>query len=388
MRSKTESSASNYDGVSVSAVILCAGKGERTGLTYNKILYNLGQKTVLETVLDKFKETCVGEIMLVTTAEDAHDVSVLSSPYNNISMCLGGASRAQSVQKGLRNLTPCDIVVIHDGARPYVSVDTINASIESAIRYGSGVVAVPTVDTIKQVTDYNIVCSLSRSGLYNIQTPQTFRYSEILNAYNSVSGIFTDDSEVYSRAGYTPRIVIGTYDNLKITTPTDLFRTLPSNMRVGIGFDVHKLVRGRKLVLGGVEIPYTKGLEGHSDADVLTHAIMDAILSAANLPDIGVLFPDNDPNLLGISSMVLLDHVLSVARKNGYTVNNISAVIIAQAPKMAPVIGDIRHSLATVMNINPDMVNISATTTENLGIIGKGNAIAASASCLLTEIHG
>ncbi len=370
--------------ISVGAVIVCAGKGERTGLTYNKILYNLGQKTVLETVLDKFAATPVTQIMLVVTPDDAPSIQALSAPYNNVSMCFGGASRAQSVLNGLKAMTPCDIVVIHDGARPFIKTETINASIASAIKYGSGIVAVPTVDTIKQVNNSNVIRSLARNGLYNIQTPQTFRYADILKAYQSVSGLFTDDSEIYERAGFTPRIVIGEYDNLKITNQTDLFRTMPENMRIGIGYDVHRLVKNRPLILGGVRIPYEKGLKGHSDADVLTHAIMDSILSAAGLPDIGVLFPDNDPAYLGISSMQLLDHVIMLVHGHGFTINNISSVIIAQEPKMAPYIPDICKNLAARMDIAVERVNVSATTTENLGVIANGNAIASSASCLLT----
>lgn len=384
MSSVTEFLESFPPEISVGAVIVCAGRGERTGLSYNKILYNLGQKTVLETVLDKFAATPVTQVMLVVKPEDVKSIQTLTQSYSNISMCYGGASRAQSVLNGLKSMKPCDIVVIHDGARPFIKAETINSSITSAIKYGSGIVAVPTVDTIKQVRNSKVIHSLARNGLYNIQTPQTFRYNEILNAYQSVSGMFTDDSEVYERAGYSPRIVIGEYDNKKITTQADLFRTLPDNMRIGIGYDVHRLVKKRPLILGGVNIPHTKGLLGHSDADVLTHAIMDSILSAAGFPDIGVLFPDNDPALLGISSLTLLERVLVLIRNNGFLINNVSAVIIAQEPKMAPYINDIRKSLAAKMEIGFERVNISATTTEDLGVIEGGNAIASSASCLLT----
>ena len=156
-------------------------------------------------------------------------------------------------------------------------------------------------------------------------------------------------------------------------------------MRIGHGYDVHRLVPERKLILGGVEIPYELGLLGHSDADVLTHAIMDSLLSAAELPDIGVLFPDTDERYLGISSITLLKQVLSEVKRKGYGIGNISAVIIAQKPKLAHVIYDIRQSLACALGIDIKRINISATTTEKLGIIGEGKAIAANASCILTE---
>lgn len=178
----------------------------------------------------------------------------------------------------------------------------------------------------------------------------------------------------------------GTYDNIKITTAADLSRAA-TDVRIGIGYDLHRLVSGRPLILGGVEIPHGKGLLGHSDADVLVHAVMDAILSAADLPDIGVLFPDTDGSLEGISSMELLRRVTELVKFRGYSIGNVSAVITAQEPKLAPHMGDIRASLADALGVKPYNVNVSATTAERLGKIGGGKAIAASASCLLTEKH-
>ena len=384
MKSEAECPSDIFSGHTVGAVIVCAGRGERTGLSYNKILYNLGHKTVLETTLDKFVQAHVDKIVLVISPDDKAAIDELRAPYPNTCTCFGGETRSVSVQNGLKALPDCDIVVIHDGARPYIDPDIIDKSIVSSINFGSGIVAVPTVDTVKEVTDGRIERSIRRDRLYNMQTPQTFRYNEIVKAYNTVLGSFTDDAEVYEKAGYTPRIVVGSYDNVKITTHNDLLRTLPSSMRVGIGFDVHRLVEGRPLILGGVHINYAKGLLGHSDADVLVHAVMDALLSAADLPDIGVLFPDTDPEYENISSMLLLDRVLERVADKGYTINSVSCVIIAQQPKMAPHIQEIRKNLAARLNLSIDRVNVSATTTENLGVIADGNAIASSASCLLS----
>lgn len=367
----------------ISAVIVCAGKGERSGLPYNKVLHHIGHKTVLEMTLDAFRLTKVGHITVVTSEVDICAVRDITSEYGDISVVLGGATRAQSVQAGLA-AHACDIVLIHDGARPYVTPEIIDRTIDSAIRYGSGIAAVPSVDTVKRLDGEGVAHSLPRAQLHNAQTPQAFRYTEILDAYNRTSGTFTDDAEVYESAGYSPRLVYGSYDNIKVTTPND-FITLPRSCRIGVGFDVHRLTENRKLILGGVTIDYELGLLGHSDADVLTHAIMDALLSAANLPDIGVLFPDTDERYLGISSIILLKEVLRHIERSGLKIGNISAVIIAQKPKLAPVIADIRHSLANVLGIEITQINVSATTTENLGIIGEGKAIAASASCILTE---
>ncbi|MDE5563099.1 MAG: 2-C-methyl-D-erythritol 4-phosphate cytidylyltransferase [Clostridiales bacterium] len=368
------------DPANIAAVIVCAGKGERSGLAYNKILHLIGHKTVLEKSLDVFLRTRVKHITVVTSEGDISAVRDITSAYDDITVVTGGDTRAKSVYAGLKAY-PCDIVLIHDGARPYVTADIIECAVDSAIEHGSGIAAVPCVDTVKRVQGGK-AHSLPRAELFNAQTPQAFRYSEILDAYSRADGVFTDDAEVYENAGYTPRLVEGSYDNKKLTTPAD-FTAPAKSSRIGIGFDLHRLVDGRKLILGGVTLDYHLGLFGHSDADVLTHAIMDALLSAADLPDIGVLFPDTDDKYLGISSITLLKQVLGEVQRKGYVIVNISAVVIAQQPKLAPVIGEIRRSLAAALNIDIKQINVSATTTEKLGLIGEGNAIAANASCIL-----
>lgn len=372
--------------VDIAAIVLCAGKSERSGLLYNKVLHQIGHKTVLEKSLDVLSLTRVNHITVVTSAADLQAIKEITSTYDNISISivLGGDSRAQSVYNGLK-AHRCDIVLIHDGARPFVTVDTVDRTIDSAVEYGSGIAAVPSVDTVKRVDEHGRVNSLSRAQLYNAQTPQAFRYSQILDAYSRADGVFTDDAEVYEKAGYSPRLVDGDYGNIKLTTPSDFFNISNSSISIGVGFDVHRLVKDRKLILGGVTLDHSLGLLGHSDADVLTHAVMDALLSAAGLPDIGVLFPDTDDKYSGISSITLLKHVLNEIRSKKFGIENISAVIIAQSPKLAPVIGKIRSSLAAALEIDVKQINVSATTTERLGIIGDGLAIAANASCILTE---
>ena len=384
MKSRTNNDAAI--GNTACAVIVCAGKGERSGLAYNKVLHCIGHKTVLETALDAFFAAKISRIVVVASKADEAQIRELTAPYGEITVCLGGQTRAQSVHNGLKALGSCDVVAIHDGARPFITPDIINASIASAEKFGSGIVAVPVVDTIKQVADGEIVRTLPRSELYAMQTPQTFRYADIVAAYErgDCDGC-TDDAEVYSRAGFTPRIVLGSYDNIKITTASDLFRAFSPDS-IGAGFDVHVLKSGLPLYLGGVEIPHDKGLVGHSDADVLIHAIMDALLSAAGLPDIGVLFPDTAEEFRGIRSTILLDRVCKEIKNAGFGIVNVSAVIIAQQPKLAGHIDSIRDSLARILSVDKAQVNVSATTTERLGIIGNGDAIASSASCLLRKL--
>ncbi len=379
-----KSSKTTDKSLKICGLILCAGSGTRTGLPYNKILYYVGKKTVLELTIDKFRASKVNSLMLVVSPADESEIKKIADEYENVSVCLGGSTRFESVKNGLNAIEECDIVCIHDGARPHVSPKTIDKSIDDAVTFGSGIVAVPAVDTIKVVQNDQIIKNLARAGLYNIQTPQTFIFDKIKKAYNDVeSDAFTDDSEVYAGAGFAPHIVIGEYENVKVTAPKDLYFPAAGRTKIGVGFDVHKLVSGRPLILGGVKLPFDKGLKGHSDADVLTHAVMDALLSAGGFPDIGVLFPDTDKKFKCISSMILLAQVTELIYRNGFTVGNISAVIMAEKPKLQSFINAIRESLASALKIDPCQVNVSATTTEQLGIVGDGKGIAASATCLL-----
>lgn len=373
----------NDRSVTVGAVIPCAGKGARSGLSDNKVLHTVGCKCSLEYVLDAFTAAGVDHIAVVAAENDLSAVKDIAARYPSAFPVIGGATRGQSVLNGLR-ARKCDIAVIHDGARPFVSPDLILRAVKSAIEFGSGIAAVPSVDTVKRVDGDGRVSSLPRGELFNAQTPQAFSYPDILFAYERFSGEQTDDAEVYAQAGFSPRLVDGSYDNIKITSPRDLL-ALPTDCRIGVGYDVHRLVEGRKLVLGGVHIPFEKGLLGHSDADALLHAVTDALLSAANLPDIGVLYPDSDERFSGISSALLLSDALKRATGAGFSVRSVSAVVMAQKPKLSPYIPAIRKSIADLLGIPTERANVSATTTEGLGVIGQGDAIAASASVILTE---
>lgn len=370
--------------VKVTAVILCAGTGSRTNLSYNKILHYAGNKTLVETALDSFFEAGVDNAVIVINKKDETAINEIAALYDNVTTVYGGDTRAQSVRCGLKAAIGCDIVAIHDGARPFTTPNLIVKTVDSAIKHGSGIAAVPATDTIKESQDGKTVArGLCRDKLWCMQTPQTFNYNKICAAYENCNDNYTDDCEVWQQAGLTPVMVLGEYENIKVTTAADLLRSSPTRTKIGIGFDVHELVPNRPLILGGVNIEYTKGLIGHSDADVLTHAIIDALLSAAELPDIGTLFPDSDTSTENISSLILLDSVKLEIEKRGFHIGNISAAIMAQKPKLAPYIGNMRNSLALRLGTDIKRINISATTTERLGIIGEEKGIAASATCLL-----
>lgn len=356
-------------------IVLCAGNATRSCLGYNKTLFPLGEKNVLERVLDAYADFDYKVIAVAETEKE--QIAAIADEYSAI-VTLGGATRTQSVRNALSVLPECDVAVIHDGARPFINKETIARAVESAEKFGSGIAAVKATDTVR-VLKNGVLSATDRNETYYMQTPQAFSYERIKRAYALVKGDFTDDAEVYSAAGYSPKLCEGDYSNKKLTVPSDF---LPVYQSIGTGFDTHRLTSGRPLLLGGVKIPFEKGLLGHSDADVLLHAVCDAVLSAAGLPDIGVLFPDTDEAYLGADSAELLREVRRRAEAVGKKIRYVSAVIMAQKPKLKDYLPSMRRKIAEIMGISENSVNISATTTELLGIIGEGKGIAASAVCL------
>ncbi len=365
---------------SVDAILLCGGKGIRAGADKNKVLCYFGVKTALEYCLDAFEPFC-DNIIVVSAATDENEIKAIANRYG-AKVVIGGETRFLSVKNGLKEVTS-DIVLIHDAARPFIGKETILNCIESTRKFGSGIAAVKVADTVKRVKDNIIKEEVCRDDLYYMQTPQAFLSDRIKKAYD-ICGDFNDDSAVYAASGYEPHIVIGSAQNKKITLPEDLISTPPCN-KIGSGMDFHRLVKGRKLILGGTQIPYEMGLIGNSDADVLTHAVMDALLSAIGEPDIGVLFPCTD-EFKDADSIELLKVVMRKVKSLGYKIINVSGVIMAEKPKMKDYIPLMRNKLASVMEIDDRFVNISATTTEGLGVIGEGKGIAAGAVCLLQSL--
>lgn len=369
----------------VSLILACAGKGTRAGFDKNKLLVTTNGERVLDKTLSVFfKSGIIDEYILACSKED---YDLISSLYKNeCKIVLGGLTRTESVTNALKEVTG-DIVLIHDGARPFVTEQIIKDCIDSAIKFGSGITAVPSRDTMVKVSGENIVDYLGKDGVYNVQTPQAFNFQKIKNAY-AIAGdkTFNDDGEVYLNAYGDLRIVKGSVNNIKMTYAEDFSPTNNSEYHFGTGFDCHKLVENRKLILGGIEIPHDKGLLGHSDADVLTHAIMDAILSGAGLRDIGYYFPDTDENFKDADSIKLLEKVIDLAKEKGYKVQSISAVIMAQKPKLLKHIPTISENLSKVLNVEKENIGISATTLEGLGFVGREEGICVSSNVVLVKI--
>ena len=309
----------------------------------------------------------------------------------------GGATRAESAKNGVLAASG-ELVAVHDAARPFVSEAVIEAVLEAAARCGAAAPAVPVKDTIKRAVrgdgktvppDCTVAETPDRSTLYAVQTPQCFDRTEYLKALEELdeekARLVTDDCSLFELTGRTVQLTQGDYANLKITTREDLPRPAQEEhkMRIGHGYDVHRLVEDRKLILGGVDVPFEKGLLGHSDADVLTHAVMDAVLGAAALGDIGQHFPDNDPTYSGADSLKLARRVAEILAEHGYRIENIDATLLCQRPKLAPHIPAMRANLAAAFGLPVDAVSVKATTEEHLGFTGEGLGIAAHAVALI-----
>ncbi len=370
---------------SVTAIIVAAGASRRMG--FDKLSYRLPDgRTVLETSCALFAaHPAVDELVLVAGGNRPQCEAIAAACPKPCTVVQGGATRADSVRSGLA-AAKGQLVAIHDAARPFASAEIITAALQAAAECGAAAPAVPVKDTIKIAgQDGKVVATPDRAMLYAVQTPQCFDRALYLQALEAVSGekasLVTDDCSLFELAGLPVTLTAGDYANLKITTKEDLQKE--KTMRIGHGYDVHRLVEDRKLILGGVEVPYEKGLLGHSDADVLLHAVMDAVLGAAALGDIGQHFPDTDPAYKGADSLALTREVAKIIAAHGYKVGNIDATILCQRPKLAPHIPAMRQNIADAFGLPLDAVSVKATTEEHLGFTGEGLGIAAHAVALI-----
>ncbi|MBQ2977433.1 MAG: 2-C-methyl-D-erythritol 2,4-cyclodiphosphate synthase [Clostridia bacterium] len=368
------------------ALILCGGSGTRMGAKGNKTLLQVDGVPAVVKCFQAFSGL-VNEIVLVTRAgeEDLFSASLAQYGLAADKIVPGGADRQASALCGLQALSPdCQAVLIHDGARPFVKKETIQNVLAGIEKNGSGVAAVPARDTIKKTDDTGLVLETpDRAALWHAQTPQGFWLKDLLAAHGKAAQRYTDDAALMEAAGYAVHLVMGGYDNIKLTSPEDLRMNASLLPRMGTGYDAHQLVENRDLWLCGVKIPHEKGLLGHSDADVALHALMDALLGAAALGDIGKLFPDSAEKYKGISSMLLLEEVVRVLEEKDFSIGNVDVTIIAQAPKLAPYMDEMRATVAKGLKIPLDRVSIKATTTEKMGFEGRKEGISAQAAAVL-----
>jgi 2-C-methyl-D-erythritol 4-phosphate cytidylyltransferase/2-C-methyl-D-erythritol 2,4-cyclodiphosphate synthase len=311
----------------------------------------------------------------------------------------GGATRQATVRNALAHLPDgVRFVAVHDAARPLVSHALLDRLIATAMQYGTAIPALPVQDTLKRSEDGRTVqATVPREGLYRVQTPQVFRADWLIEAHRRAAeeGFeqATDDAQLLERAGYPVYLAEGDPRNLKLTTPDDLHLLRlhigeGALTRTGIGYDIHQLTEGRTLMLGGVAIEYPYGLQGHSDADVVLHAICDALLGAAALGDIGQHFPNTDPRWKDASSLTLLQQVRTLLAQHGWQPLNIDAMALAEAPKLAPYIPEMRQRIAHTLGILPEQVSIKATTNEGMDAVGARRAIACYAVAAIYPANG
>lgn len=384
-------------------IMLAGGSGSRMGADCNKVFLPLAGEPMLCRSICAFRGLVKGIVLVAQPEEITVCKTLMTSVGLSDTVCAyvsGGSDRQGSVHNGLAALpADCDKVLVHDAARALVTPEVILRVMNSVERYGTGVAAIRVVDTIKLVDTQECVAETPDRGcLRAVQTPQGFTVELLRKAHQQAEAEGfrgTDDASLVERMGVPVHLTAGSEENFKLTTPQDMIRAeallktpqqppLPT-LHVGQGYDVHRLVTGRKLILCGVEIPHTLGLLGHSDADVALHALMDAMLGAMALGDIGKHFPDTDAAYAGADSMKLLEHVVALLHAHHARVTNADVTIVAQKPKLLPYIPQMRSNVACVLGLDEARVNIKATTTEKLGFEGAQEGISAQAVCMVQE---
>ena len=379
------------------ALIVAAGRGHRVGGALPKQYQTIGARSVLRQTLEQFSgHPAVEAIQVVIAATDRvlYDSQTVGLVLRRAA--IGGPTRQRSVLNGLQALTdePPEIVTIHDAARPLVSAETISRTIDAVASSGiAGAVAgIPVTDTLKRVGGDRVTGTVDRQGLWRAQTPQSFRFEPLLAAHRSVAALgdsedtaLTDDVAVAEHAGLEIAMVESEERNFKITTADDLERARRElaprlETRMGTGFDVHAFGPGEMVTLGGVEVPHTQGLVGHSDADVALHALTDALLGAIAAGDIGQYFPPSDPQWRGVASERFLRHAADLVAREGGRIVNVDITLICEQPRIGPYRDQMRNRIAGILGIAASRVGIKATTTEKLGFTGRGEGIAVQAA--------
>lgn len=383
-------------------LIPCAGQGARFGGAIPKQYHLLMGKKVLQHSLDAFLAIeAITSIWVACDPVDLHDIAN-TDPKVQV-LRTGGQTRAQTVLNTLRqlvvnNIPATDWILVHDAARPGISPQDIQTLITQVTREPNGVggiLALPMADTVKEseATQTKSQRTLDRTRLWQAQTPQMFRLGDIIHALEAAEKnhtVVTDEASALEAVGKQPLLVRGSLHNFKITYAEDLkmmanvLQTTPV-LRIGQGYDVHRLVAGRALRLGGIAIPFHMGLLGHSDADALLHAITDALIGAAGLGNIGQHFPDTDPQYHAIDSAALLDRAYLLVKQEGYTVINIDASIVCQAPKLASYLPAMVNRIGEILDLSPSLINIKAKTNEGLGYLGRSEAIETQVVLLLQK---
>lgn len=376
--------------MTTAAILVAAGRGLRAGGGVPKQWRDLNGAPVLAHTLAALRAPGnIAPIVLVIHPDDAGRAAALD--VTGVMVVEGGASRDASVRAGLEALAPSapDLVLIHDAARPILRPALITRVVAALADYDGAAPALAVTDALWRGTAL-VEGTQDRTGLWRAQTPQGFRFAAILAAHRSHTGQAADDVEVARAAGLDVAIVPGDEDNIKITGPADFARAARligggMDIRTGNGYDVHRFGPGDHVVLCGVRVPYERGLQGHSDADVGMHAVTDAIYGALARGDIGQHFPPSDPQWKGAASEIFLAHACALAREMGFEITHADCTLVCEYPKIGPVAQAMRVEMARIMALDVDRVSVKATTSERLGFTGRGEGIAAIATATLVK---
>ena len=387
----------------VSAIIAAGGRGARLGADRPKQFLEIGGRSLLDASVESLAASeCIHEIVVAVPAEFVEQVTAEHATFSAkpLTFVAGGARRQDSVAQAFaRTSAQANVIVIHDAARPFVTADVIDRTVKAAVTFGAAIAAIPVRDTVKQAGPAGldgsrpITATIDRDTVFLAQTPQAFQRDVLARAIADGRQIdATDEAMLVERLGLPVHVVEGDVRNIKITTAGDFavaqrrsegegFST--RHARIGTGYDLHKLVAGRKLILAGVAIPFELGLDGHSDADIVCHAVTDAVLGAAAAGDIGRLFPDTDPQWKNADSVALLRGAIARVHAMGYRVSNVDVTVVAQKPKLLPYLEAMRANLAAALSIDASAVSIKGKTNEGVDAVGRGEAMACHAVALL-----
>jgi 2-C-methyl-D-erythritol 4-phosphate cytidylyltransferase / 2-C-methyl-D-erythritol 2,4-cyclodiphosphate synthase len=395
----------------VAAIIAAGGRGVRLGADRPKQFLEIGGRSILEMSVAALAASDRIDEIIVALPEDHLDAvaksfkGTIATPLHFVA---GGARRQDSVSNAFaKTSAKADVIVIHDAARPFVTQDVIGRAIDGAQSYGAAIAAIGVRDTVKQTAGTNaegsraILATIPRDSVFLAQTPQAFRRDVLARALREGAGVdATDEAMLAERLGLPVHLVDGDPRNVKITTQADLAAAnaaarssrsegdSPSHrLRIGNGYDLHRLVAGRALILGGVTIPFERGLDGHSDADIVCHAVTDAVLGAAAIGDIGRLFPDTDPKWKGADSIALLMGAVAKVHEAGYRVSNVDVTVIAQKPKLLPYVDAMRANLAAALGVDVSAISVKGKTNEGVESMGRSESMACHAVALIAAVR-
>ena len=375
-------------------IIVAAGTGSRVGGPLPKQYQEINGTPILAITTNRFltmPEIQRTIVVINKNHQEYFDTKVLPFLKGIVELTYGGKLRQDSVLQGLKQLPSDELVLIHDGARPFVSKKLIKTIIKQTQEHGAAAPGLKITDTPWKVEKSLVVAGVNRTNLYNAQTPQGFYKRDIFTFYNKMDESKTDDVGLAIKNGLTVKFVKGEENNKKITTMADMIsyntgQNIHTEFRTGIGYDVHAFEKGQTIILCGIKIPYKYSLMGHSDADVSMHAITDALYGAIAEGDIGTWFPPNEPEWKNKNSEIFLEHSKNLLSNRGFLISNIDCTIICEEPKITPHVKKMKDNIARILDIEKQRISIKATTSEKLGFIGRKEGIATQAIATVKKI--